>query len=347
MTEYPAKTKEEYLEFYRAKRSLFHRYIGFTFIILVFSWVYALTGYLLFFEIITDTPFYYIFDPILMLNIILIIDLLWFLLLIKNIRDSLVPWILVLILSIYLYYLLMGGGRETLSAWILCMPLVTIFFYWNGLGKETKDAKYIASHYSYNASQEHTAVILPHDSKKMFDGSDGAAAYLLKELADREAYQVYFCPTEMDILHVLQNPNIQGVWVFGHGSKHGVDVKDKFSIYSELFTELTDSGPILRDVPKKEYVYQCHCNGGNGISLPYFLLETRGYLDKNIDDMPNYRDTGYGYAFGDDKFQDKLVNFSIGKWEPFTCLRNLNSDGNNNKFIDMYISHLKKRDVSS
>lgn len=342
MTEYPAKTKEEYLEFYRAKRSLFHRYIGLTFIFLVFSWVYILTLYL-FISGIIDIPFYYNSDPILMPNIVLAIEMIWFLLLVKNIRGYLVPWILVLMVFLYLVYLLTGAGMWTILIYILFLPLLTIGIYYRcGLYNEIRDSEDIASHYSYNASEEHTAVILPHDSKRLFDGSDASAAYLLKKLVNKEAYQVYFCPTEIDILHVLQNPKIKGVWVFGHGSKNGVVVNDKFSLYSELMIELTDAGPILRDMPKKKYVYQCHCNGGNGISLPHYLLDNIGYLDENIKAMPNHRDRGFGDRVGKDTCGDKLVNISIGKWEPFACLRNLNSTEKNKRFIDVYISHQKK-----
>lgn len=342
MTEYPAKTKEEYEEFYRAKRTRFYLNIGLTCMLLVISWILVQYPSIFLFGTITDIPLNWNPDPILLLKIVLFISTIWFVLCMKNIWDGLVPWVLALILLIYLFCPLDEGWL--IKEMILALLLSTIFIYlWEFYIEFRKSKyKYIASHYSYNASQEHTAVILPHDSKRLFDRSDASAAYLLEKLEGREAYQVYFCPTETDILHVLQNPKIKGVWMFGHGTKNGVVVNDKFSLYSELMIELTDAGPILRDMPKKKYVYQCHCNGGNGISLPHYLLDNIGYLDENIKAMPNHRDRGFGDRVGKDTCGDKLVNISIGKWEPFACLRNLNSTEKNKRFIDVYISHQKK-----
>jgi len=346
MTEYPAKTNEEYVEYHKSKHSIFYKNIGLSCILLVASLSYVLTQYP--FSINgSEITFYDNSDVFFVSIILLIFNMIMICYLMKNIKGCLVPWFLSLMLSCILICKLLDFDISMMIISILILLFGTIIIYCWGLYNEKSGSTYIASHYSYNASQEHTAVILPHDSKRMFDGSDSAAAYLLKKLEGREAYQVYFCPTEMDILNVLLNPNIQGVWIFGHGSKDGVDVTDEPCVYSKLMTELTDSGPILRDVPKKEYVYQCHCNGGNGISLPYYLLETIGYLDKNIDYMPNYRETGLGDPFGGDIFRDKLVRIHIGKWEPLAGYRNINFDGKNKKFIEMYISHLKKKESSS
>lgn len=340
MTEYPAKTNEEYVEYHKSKHSLFYKNIGLSCILLVASLSYVLTQYP--FSINgSEITFYDNPDVFFVSIILLIFNMIMICYLMKNIKDCLVPWFLSLMLSCILICKLLDFDISMMIISILILLFGTIIIYCWGLYNEKSGFTYIASHYSYNASQEHTAVILPHDSKRLFDGSDASASYLLEKLEGREAYQVYFCPTETDILHVLQNPKIKGVWVFGHGTKNGVVVNDKFSLYSELMIELTDAGPILRDMPKKKYVYQCHCNGGNGISLPDYLLDKRGYLDENIEAMPNNRDTGFGDPFGGDMIIDKLVRFSIGKWEPLARLRNLNYDGKNKKFIDMYINHLR------
>ncbi|HJK66198.1 MAG TPA: hypothetical protein O0X26_06655, partial [Methanocorpusculum sp.] len=67
----------------------------------------------------------------------------------------------------------------------------------------------------------------------------------------KEPYRIYCCFTKNEVEKVITNPQVINLWIFGHGSRGGVDVADGPFYYDSLKD---------RDIPKKGYIQQYHCN---------------------------------------------------------------------------------------
>lgn len=81
---------------------------------------------------------------------------------------------------------------------------------------------------------------------------------------------------EKELRNVIDDQNCFGIYLIGHGCRHGWRVsKEKIAYYCEF-----------KDAPKKEFVVQLHCNDGGGESLVQILVEnedTRSYAgDKKM-----------------------------------------------------------------
>ncbi|MCR5705157.1 MAG: hypothetical protein K6G85_11170 [Eubacterium sp.] len=165
-------------------------------------------------------------------------------------------------------------------------------------------AKKILPNITLDKSEEHTAIILPHDAKKIMDVSDFPVPRLIKVLKKyHENFQIYFCLYEENIISVLTKPkieNIKRIWIFGHGDRGGCSLTDKYFSYEEFMTEKNEYGEKLHNIQPMEYVYQCHCNPESTTPLTEYLLKSKGVLDPEIypdnypddDKMKNYYDSG-------------------------------------------------------
>ncbi|MDD4422230.1 MAG: hypothetical protein PHD46_04245 [Eubacteriales bacterium] len=206
-----------------------------------------------------------------------------------------------------------------------------------------KYVKYLAIH----EDGEHTAIILPHDETRMLEGADDPSEILIEGLKKyNEKFQVYFCLTADDFLHVLQNPNVKRLWIFGHGTKGGFCL-NSFLTYAEFMTEKIGSEWKTRNIQLMEYVYQCHCNGGDNRPLTDYLLEEKGLLNEKIDDMPNYLDTGVANIKPslNGKPRAYLITYYIWKFlEKLHIIDgNLNNIGSITEFINRYLAHLENK----
>ena len=215
-----------------------------------------------------------------------------------------------------------------------------------------KAAVKIVPYLAHKSTGEHTAVILPHDSNRLADGGDKPALELLEGLEKYgEPYQVYFCLTSDEVAAVLTNPLVKRIWMFGHGDRGGCCVTDNFFTYSSFMTEHIGSRWELRNITPKEYVYQCHCNPKNSTPLTDYLLEEKGLLDENIDDMPNYHETGVvdmkipvSINTNDAQFM-KLIFTFVSK----ITKRDMNymTPGSISCVIKRYLAHLEKKQKMS
>ncbi|MDO9523010.1 MAG: hypothetical protein Q7J08_04775 [Methanocorpusculum sp.] len=201
--------------------------------------------------------------------------------------------------------------------------------------KSYKNIEKYCSNRSNRSNENHTAIILARNSEIFTDSFDDTAIDLAKGLTLLDqAYQFYLCTSNEMLTDILLNNNTTRIWIFGHGTIEGVGITEgDYLLYSRFMLEKKQDEMILRSFPKKEAVYQCHCNGGSGWSLADFLLPRKGVLDEGTDDFPNFRETG---------MNGSVVNFKIFGWKPFGFLQNLNTNKSNREFINEYLTHIER-----
>ena len=81
-------------------------------------------------------------------------------------------------------------------------------------------------------------------------------------------FHVYVCYFPDDAKRIIENPNIESIWIFGHGHFFGIDFgKRGFLKYC-----------LLKDAGKKKFIAQLHCNdsSSSGCSLADFILTENG-----------------------------------------------------------------------
>ena len=171
--------------------------------------------------------------------------------------------------------------------------------------------------------------------------------YLIKVLKRyNENFQIYLCLYEDNIVKVLTNPYVKRIWIFGHGERGGFKLTDKFFSYENFMKE---HGTELREIGPREYVYQCHCNTGSEKPLTDCLLnERKGKLDPNVDNMPNYFDTGLADMELDDSIKSKcLLGIAVRLCSTFGKIPyidlNYNCSSSVEHIIMRYEAHLEKK----
>lgn len=199
-----------------------------------------------------------------------------------------------------------------------------------------------------HTSEDHTAVILPHDATRALDGGDIQVLPLLKVLKKyKENFQVYLCLHEEDMVGVLTNPHVKRIWIFGHGRRGGCGLTGKLFSYSDFMTEKTDSGWKLREIEPKEYVYQCHCNPKSTTPLTDYLLKRKGTLFPDADDMPNFVDTGIADLRTYGSCANPVVSLKVGLIKGlgkiFETDLNYMTVFSIKRFIKRYEVHLEKK----
>ena len=113
--------------------------------------------------------------------------------------------------------------------------------------------KIIQKSYEYKSLGNHTGLIIPHNNARHLDFSGTEAFYLASQLIkhDLEPFRVYFCLTADEAANLITNKNLINLWIFGHGAHGRVDLTG-----GQLFYESF----IGKDIPKKGYIHQFHCN---------------------------------------------------------------------------------------
>ena len=111
----------------------------------------------------------------------------------------------------------------------------------------------IPKYYEYNSDSEHTAIIIPHNTARHLDFSGTEAFYLSSLLMSHEIepFRIYFCTSSDEAANLITNQNLINLWIFGHGAHGRVDLTG-----GQLFYESF----IGKDIPKKGYIHQFHCN---------------------------------------------------------------------------------------
>lgn len=230
----------------------------------------------------------------------------------------------------------------------IIVPILLAFTYIGSECDSLRYAKKVIPYIITHKPENHTAIILPHDANRAMDGGDNPVLTLIEVLTKyNENFQIYFCLDEKDMINALTNPYVKRIWIFGHGDRGCCGLTGKVFTYAEFMTEKTDTGWKLRDIEPKEYVYQCHCNPGSTIPLTDYLLKNKGALNSDVDDMPNYNDSG----IADMKIAKPLnyicLSINVLLFRIFKNLFNVDLNYNNscsNKyFIDRYAEHLEKK----
>ena len=126
-----------------------------------------------------------------------------------------------------------------------------LFYQWIKLVLFRK--RQIPKYYEYNSDSEHTAIIIPHNTARHLDFSGTEAFYLTSQLIKHniEPFRVYFCTYADEVAEIISNKDILNLWIFGHGAHGRVDLTGGYLFYESF---------IGKDIPKKGYIHQFHCN---------------------------------------------------------------------------------------
>lgn len=113
--------------------------------------------------------------------------------------------------------------------------------------------KKIHQHYEYHSGGKHTGIIIPHNTTRYLDFSGTEAFYLASQLMkyNIEPFRIYFCTTAEEATDLIVNKNLIYLWIFGHGAHGRVDLTGEPLFYESF---------IGKDIPKKGYIHQFHCN---------------------------------------------------------------------------------------
>ncbi len=232
-------------------------------------------------------------------------------------------------------------------SYVILFPILLGLIYRRTERKSSDCADDVVQYITPRIYENHTAVILEHNANRVADGGDINVLPLIKVLKRyNENFQIYLCLYEDNIVKVLTNPYVKRIWIFGHGERGGFKLTDKFFSYENFMKE---HGTELREIGPREYVYQCHCNPGSGKLLTDCLLNKRkGKLDPNVDNMPNYFDSGLADMELDDSIKSKcLLGIAVRLCSTFGKIPyidlNYNCTSSVEHIILRYEAHLEKK----
>ena len=111
----------------------------------------------------------------------------------------------------------------------------------------------IQQYYEYCSDGKHTGIIIPHNTARYLDFSGTEAFYLASQLMkyNIEPFRIYFCTTAEEATDLIVNKNLINLWIFGHGAHGRVDLTGEPLFYESF---------IGKDISKKGYIHQFHCN---------------------------------------------------------------------------------------
>jgi hypothetical protein len=102
---------------------------------------------------------------------------------------------------------------------------------------------------------------------------------LVKNFKEQIPVKVYPIKNETDFKQVYANPNIQWLWIIGHGAKGHLDYMENTKVNHIEYRNYQKNPNLL-------FIAQLHCNPGTGPSLP----EINGLI-------PDYDMTKFRFAF--------------------------------------------------
>ena len=115
------------------------------------------------------------------------------------------------------------------------------------------------------ADLSHNGIVLCHGDRSSLPLYGFGAEQLLDYFLKRHIpYQMYNCFTVDDFASVVQNDAVQVMWIFGHGDRGGVCLRDGYLSY----VTIPNAG-----LHKKIAVYQLHCNGGTDKPLSRIVVD--------------------------------------------------------------------------
>jgi hypothetical protein len=81
----------------------------------------------------------------------------------------------------------------------------------------------------------------------------------------KKKFVIYRCSSPLDFKKIVYQTQTNELWIFGHGKRDRISFGKEVLEYQEL-----------RDAPKKNRVFQLHCNHGGGKSLADYLCDDPG-----------------------------------------------------------------------
>lgn len=195
-----------------------------------------------------------------------------------------VPITLFLIYALFneyvkIYLAIMGSGKK----WYQKMFIFPAYLL------EYRKRKFIKNNTSRGSAKNHVALVLANNyfPENISEFSIDCVIKLLKHLNKKEKnYRVYNKITSRKLKKVISDKNVESIFLFGHGNRHGVKVNMDETVYYCEFPE----------APKRKIVGQFHCNHLKGKCLaeygkkPIFSfvenkMQNQFDIDKQIDEI--------------------------------------------------------------
>jgi len=158
--------------------------------------------------------------------------------------------------SVFIYY--------SIPYAVLLFAIIIVYYnIQNGWAKITKS--HINDYFSNCHDKEHHCIIITHRTKPDGEGNYPISDYydgidILINFFNNNSRPIPFeireITTKEDIIITICNPFAQYLWIFGHGQRNKIALRDDILCYKEIKTLL-----------KKKFVGQYHCNSPWGTSL--------------------------------------------------------------------------------
>lgn len=112
-------------------------------------------------------------------------------------------------------------------------------------------------------------------------GIEKLTEFLVK---NKVPFSVYYVKKKDELSQIIRSSQVRSLFLFGHGTRHGIHCKDGLLLYCNLVKS-----------PRKSFVAQFHCNISQGNSLGDYLAD-KSYVPK-----------GYRYWFQNNLCLRKLL----------------------------------------
>lgn len=140
---------------------------------------------------------------------------------------------------------------------------------------QMREKKFMEANSAFRADMPHNGIVICHGNRNSLPFYGSGADQLLHYFLERHIpYQLYNCFTFDDFVSVVQNDAVQVMWIFGHGNRGGVGLKDGCLSYR-------DNIPCVKR-HKKISVYQLHCNGGTAIPLSQLVVDGWDFREEGL-----------------------------------------------------------------
>jgi len=122
--------------------------------------------------------------------------------------------------------------------------------------------KYLDKNRNPNLTCQHRGIIVVLLKNSLQNFSIyGIDTLIEKNRQRQEQFAIYFCYTTDEIKTIFFRPEINKIWIFGHGLFHGINTNEDIFYYCEL-----------EGCPPKDEIAQMHCNSYGGKSAAEYLI---------------------------------------------------------------------------
>lgn len=130
---------------------------------------------------------------------------------------------------------------------------------------QKREKQFMEENPQFRADMPHNGIVICHSERVSLPQFGFGSDQLVHYFVERQIpYRVYNCSTIDDFVSVIHNDAVQVIWIFGHGDRGGISLKDGYHSYSKI--------PAAK-FHKKISVYQLHCNGGTDEPLSRIIVD--------------------------------------------------------------------------